>query len=413
MANTKELAAQFLGALVAGDTAGVEALLSDDAALLIAGWRGSEAYRPRDRVLTRLQAEWAGWPDPRLEIFTVLGDETRVAVEFRIQVTEQDRYVEHNRAAFLTVAGDRITLIDLYCPEPLPSAHRKGWIAPATLPDAEIRRALVEMRARFDLREWMPPLLNSQFSLRGGHGGSGDAHPGSNGAGGAHWTEAEADARIEEMIAYHRDRGIGFTWYVEAGNTPADLGARLEQHGLVRAGDQATMARVGLADLDDIPTNPDVTVEVLDGTDLAAIEAGLQITARCFNWTPEQVDQWRPGIVERAQNAARREDEISYLARLNGLPVAQALLQLRAGIAYLGGAATLPEYRGRRIYSTLLRRRLEDARARGYHIAAIDAEPMSRRVVARYGFKEYARTYVYGWMPVMDMDVIRSLVPDE
>jgi len=38
---------------------------------------------------------------------------------------------------------------------------------------------------------------------------------------------------------------------------------------------------------------------------------------------------------------------------------------------------------------------------------------VSRRVVARYGFKEYARTYVYGWMPVMDMDVIRSLVPDE
>ena len=180
------------GALVARDTAGVAALLSDDAALLIAGWRGSEAYRPRDRVLARLQAEWDGWLDPRLEIFTVLGDATRVAVEFGIQVTEQDRYVEHNRSAFLTVAGDRVTLIDLYCPEPMPSAHRKGWIAPATLSDAAIRRALVEMRSRFDLREWMPPLLNSQFSLRGGRGGSGDAHPGSNGAGGAHWTEEAA-----------------------------------------------------------------------------------------------------------------------------------------------------------------------------------------------------------------------------
>jgi predicted acetyltransferase len=117
--------------------------------------------------------------------------------------------------------------------------------------------------------------------------------------------------------------------------------------------------------------------------------------------------------LERLQNPAMREEDIAYLARLNGTPVAQAVLQLRAGIAYLGGAATLPEYRGRRIYSTLLRRRLEDARARGYHIAAIDAEPMSRRVVSRYGFKEYGRTYVYGWMPVIDMDVIRSLVPDE
>jgi GNAT superfamily N-acetyltransferase len=215
------------------------------------------------------------------------------------------------------------------------------------------------------------------------------------------------------MIAYHRDRDIGFTWYVAPDNTPADLRERLERHGLVLAGDQATMARVGHDNLDDIPINPDVTVEVLDGSDLAAIEAGLQITARCFNWTSEQLDQWRVGTVERLQNPAMREEDIAYLARLNGTPVAQAVLQLRAGIAYLGGAATLPEYRGRRIYSTLLRRRLEDARARGYHIAAIDAEPMSRRVVARYGFKEYARTYVYGWMPVMDLDVIRSLVPDE
>jgi hypothetical protein len=39
--------------------------------------------------------------------------------------------------------------------------------------------------------------------------------------------------------------------------------------------------------------------------------------------------------------------------------------------------------------------------------------PGARRVVARYGFKEYACTFVYGWMPMMDMDVIRSLVPDE
>ena len=413
MANIKELAERFLQALVAKDAATVEALLGDDAALRIGSWRGSEAYRPRDRVLARLQAEWAGWPDPRLEVFAVLGDETHVAVEFRIQVTEQGRYVEHNRAAFFTVAGERITLIDLYCPEPMPSAHRKGWIAPATLSEAEIRQALVEMRSRFDLREWMPPLLNTQFSLRGGHGGSGDAHPGSNGAGGAHWTAEEADARIEELIAYHRDRGIGFTWYVATDNTPADLAARLERHGLVLAGDQATMARGGLDDLEDIPINPDITVEVLDGSDLDAIEAGIQITARCFNWTPEQVDQWRTGIVERLQNPKMREEEISYLARLDGTPVAEAVLQLRGGIAYLGGAATLPEYRGRRIYSTLLRRRLEDARARGYQIAAIDAEPMSRRVVVRYGFKEYARTRVYGWMPVIDLDVIRSLVPDE
>jgi hypothetical protein len=56
---------------------------------------------------------------------------------------------------------------------------------------------------------------------------------------------------------------------------------------------------------------------------------------------------------------------------------------------------------------------LEDASARGYHVSAIYAGPMSRRVVERYGFEEYARLEVYGWMPQIDMDIIRSLVPNE
>jgi hypothetical protein len=43
----------------------------------------------------------------------------------------------------------------------------------------------------------------------------------------------------------------------------------------------------------------------------------------------------------------------------------------------------------------------------------IHAEPMSRRVVSKYGFKEYGRAYLYAWMPVIDMAVIKSLVPDD
>jgi len=106
-----------------------------------------------------------------------------------------------------------------------------------------------------------------------------------------------------------------------------------------------------------------------------------------------------------------REREFNYLARLNGQAVGYGRVQLRAGVAYLGGSGVLPEFRGRHIYSTLVRLRLEEARARGYHLAVINAEPLSRPIAARCGFKEYARSYIYGWMPVMDVDVIKSLVP--
>jgi len=33
--------------------------------------------------------------------------------------------------------------------------------------------------------------------------------------------------------------------------------------------------------------------------------------------------------------------------------------------------------------------------------------------VSKYGFKSYGLAYIYAWMPVIDMAVIKSLVPDD
>ncbi|HMO96606.1 MAG TPA: hypothetical protein PKD27_10845 [Tepidiformaceae bacterium] len=46
-------------------------------------------------------------------------------------------------------------------------------------------------------------------------------------------------------------------------------------------------------------------------------------------------------------------------------------------------------------------------------MAVIHAEPMSRRIVSRFGFETAAMYYVYGWMEPMDLDVIRTLVQDQ
>jgi predicted N-acetyltransferase YhbS/ketosteroid isomerase-like protein len=411
MTDVQQLAQDFLKALSSNDPASYATLLSDDAALRLGRWDGSELYRPRKRVIPRLMNEWSAWPDPTLETLTIIAAGDKAAIEFRIQATEHERFVEHTRSAFLTIKDDKISIIDLYCNEPVPSARRKGWIAPATLTETELHYVFESLMNSGDPREWVAPDENEQYSLRGGMGGSGQAHPSSNGVGGVRWTAAEADQKIEEIIAYHRARNIGFQWWVSPYDTPADLRERLERHGLVLAGDAATMARLGLDQLDDIPCNAHVTIEQLDGYDDEAIDAVGRITIACFNWPPEQVAERRPSMVERLRNLKIREREMNYLARLNGEPVGYGRLQLRAGVAYLGGAATLPEFRGQHVYSTLVRLRLQEARARGYHLAIINAEPLSRPIVARCGFKEYGRTYIYGWMPVIDEAVIKSLVP--
>ena len=410
MSNSKQLVDCLAEALMSTEASCYESILDEDVSLLFGRWDDSEAHRPRRRVIQRLMKERMTWQDPKIEVFNIISEGDVIAFEFRIQATEYDRYIEHNRSAFLKVQDDRIKQIYLYCPEPIPSARRKGWIAPATLTEEELDQVFESLFNSGDFREWIPPDGSGYRSLRGGMGGSGEAHPGSNSVGFVRWTSEDADQKIEEIITSHRERNIGFQWLVSSHDTPADLRERLERHGLILAGDAAVMARLGLENLD-IPTNPNVTVEVLDGLNGAANDATAHITQICFNFTQEQIDQRKAGMVERMRDERLRDREINFLAYLNGQPVGIARLQLQGGIAYMGGAATLPEFRGQKIYSTLLRQRLELARSRGYQVAAIVAEPMSRRVVSCYGFKEYARTYIYGWMPVIDIDVIKSLVP--
>jgi predicted N-acetyltransferase YhbS len=413
MTQTKQLAQRFLDALQANDAACYEAILCDDAGLLIGGWDGSELYRPRERVIRRLMDEWSAWPNATLEALNIIADEDQAAIQYRIQATENGRYIEHDRAGFLRIKDSRIQRIELYYPEPTPSARRTGWIAPANLTDEEVEGLFDTLHHARDPHEWMPPRASGKQSLRGFMGGSGDAHPGSNTVAGVRWTEAEADQRIDETIDHHRRRNTGFQWFVGPFDTPHDLSERLERHGLILAGDAAVMARRGLDDLNDIPINPGVEIELIDGARAAAYDDLAHILRVCFNWTQAQVDEQRPAVIESATDPKLREREASFLAHVHGLPVAYGRVRFQAGVAFLNGAGTLPDFRNQRIYSTLLRHRLEYAHTHGHNVAVIYAEPMSRRIVARYGFKEYARQHLYAWMPVIDIDVIRSLVPQD
>lgn len=411
--DARESVACVLSAVAVNDAPGIEAALHEDVSLRVWRWDGLITTRGRDRVANWFQAEWAGWPDATLETFTPIAERDRAAVEFRIQATEGRRYIEHNRTLWVSFVDGQAHMMDLYCAAPVVSARRTDYIAPATLTESEVAAFLEASTGVFDPRAYVSPNWQHHRSLRQSIGGSGEAHPGSNSVFQVRWTAEEADRRIEEIIAHHRDRNIGFQWFVGPFDTPADLAARLERHGLLLAGTEERMARVGLDELDDISENPRVTVELVDGSDEAALAIIVAIVGTCFRLTPEQVRDLRVDWAERLKSPELRKTEFRYLARLDGEPAAMGTLLLRNGRAYLGGAATLPVYRGQHIYSTLLKRRLMSARALGYHIATIDAGPMSRPIVAKYGFKSYGTMHVFGWMPVMDPEVIRSLVTED
>ena len=406
--STETTARSFAEALASRDAAALRELLADDVTLLAWTWEGSGASRPLAEVIEALLEATEHWLPGSLEVLTMAANEASGAVQFRVQSREGRKVPrDQNGGAFFALEDGKVSRIDLYLARPFLAAERHR-ILKADVSQEE-RAAIVESLAyRFDIREFFPP--NTRLTWSHGHSRLWTklAHPGSNHVRRVQWSAEEADQRIEETMGWFRERGLGVQWNVGPHDTPADLGERLIAHGFLRAGDQAMMLRFGLESLEDIAINPEIeVVDLKERPDLW--EASLQLTATAFHWPAEQTENERAGWFEDLQSRAVR----AYMALIDGVPVAHGQLILQSGVAYLGGAATLPEYRSRKIYSTLLRRRLEQAREEGYEVAMIHAEPMSRRVVSKFGFETVAMYDVYGWMEPMDAEVIRQLVVDD
>ena len=160
------------------------------------------------------------------------------------------------------------------------------------------------------------------------------------------------DRRIDEARAWMAARGRHeFTWLIGASTTPDDLAARL---------------RAGGAEPD--PEDPVVFPMVLDHEPDAA--PGLEVVpvsdleswARCREIVAEGYAMPERDRTEaRARLAdewayARADGNVRFVARLDGEPIAYAVLQrLLVGPPCLGGAATLPSARGRGAFRALLR----------------------------------------------------------
>jgi hypothetical protein len=88
----------------------------------------------------------------------------------------------------------------------------------------------------------------------------------------------------------------------------------------------------------------------------------------------------------------------AYVAYVNDQPAAVAWTYFPPGhFATLYGGSTIAQYRRQGLYTSLLARRLDEIRARGYPFAAVEAGAMSRPIVARHGFQHLTRVWDYQW----------------
>ncbi len=217
----------------------------------------------------------------------------------------------------------------------------------------------------------------------------------------SHLDPAEADAVIDAQVAYFRQRKLPFSWTVYDHDTPPYLKERLAARGLV-VGEQedvmvldlraapATLLRppAGL-----IQPGTGAELRVLTGPEhLADVQGVLeQVWGENFAWIHARMGAHLaiPGHLHL------------LAAYVDGQAVSVGWIYFYANnpFASLYGGSTLPEWRGRGLYTALLAARVQKALRRGCLFATIEAGPMSGPIVRRHGFQFLAHAWDCDWEP--------------
>ena len=122
-------------------------------------------------------------------------------------------------------------------------------------------------------------------------------------------------------------------------------------------------------------------------------ERGIWAQTGAAGWAQE-VPDLKDSLADLLLTTANR-DAPSFLAELDGQPIATAAYFEHEGVALLAGASTIPAWRNRGAQRALLHARLDYALESGCDLAMIVAEPgsASQRNAERQGFRiGYTRT---------------------
>ncbi len=205
-------------------------------------------------------------------------------------------------------------------------------------------------------------------------------------------------SQIDSAIIRVCDTFIGqrkeFGWIIGPRSTPADLDVRLSQAGLEDALNLAGMVQT---DLSPIPSNPAVRIRPATAADL---EPASRLLAPALHISPEGAHAITEALL-LSPDPIRRWLYLAFVEDTDE-PVGYASMVEIPGqpIVTLFCAATLEAYQGRGIYTSLVARRLADARQAGAQAAIIQAvRNMSAPICRKLGFVEVCGLDWYAWFP--------------
>lgn len=197
---------------------------------------------------------------------------------------------------------------------------------------------------------------------------------------------------IEDTMDHFRTGNVTRLSWWPGSNTPgSDLDMHLVSHGLTFKEGGTGMAADLMALHEDLPAPAGLTIIPVE--DKAALKQWIHVTSIGFG-IPETCER---RFYELFADLSPEMPVQSYLALLDGQPVATSQLFLSAGVAGIYNVTCLPGLRQHGIGTAITMAPLIEARRLGYRISILQASHLGYSVYHRIGFNDYGRLNVYDW----------------
>lgn len=204
--------------------------------------------------------------------------------------------------------------------------------------------------------------------------------------------EANVEESIREQVIYFESIGQDFEWKVYDYDRPSDLKERLESYGFI-VEDAEALVVLDLQDAPEVLWQP-VQHNVQRISEPEKVSDVMSIEQQVWN-------EDFSGLGHRLEEAlSNTPEQMSvYVVYIDAQPVSAAWIYFpkQSQFASLWGGATLSDFRKQGLYTALLAVRAQEAKARGVGYLTVDASPMSRPILEKFGFEMIAWTYPCKW----------------
>ena len=198
---------------------------------------------------------------------------------------------------------------------------------------------------------------------------------------------------IESTLVHFRSMNIRkLTWLAEEGILADEIKKHLLAYGSTFSeAFSAEMAADLMALPEDLPS-PD-RLEIVPVENGETLQQWIHIASIGFDVPEEYEEVWYDFFVEAVFDLPFR----SYLALLNGQPVATSQMFLSAGVAGIYNVTCIPEARGQGIGAAITLAPALAARGMGYRIGILQASDLGARVYRRLGFQDFGKRSIFLW----------------